>query len=75
MDTLQLPNFKNHPECAIGLMTLETAKFLIDRGCLTIEGARFIFPVKAWPLLPKYAPEGQVLGAQQTYAQMTGGPA
>jgi hypothetical protein len=61
---LQLANFKNHPECSVGLMTLETAKFLIDRGCLTIEGARFIFPIKAWPLLPQFAPEGQVLGAQ-----------
>lgn len=72
MDTLQLPNFKNHPECAIGLMTLETAKFLIDRGCLTIEGARLIFPVKAWPLLPKFAPVGQVLNA---HVSQQGGPA
>lgn len=61
---LQLPNFKNHPECATALMTLEDAKFLINRGWLTIEGARLIFPVKSWSLLPKYAPEGQVLGAQ-----------
>jgi hypothetical protein len=61
---LQLPNFTNHPECATALITLEDAKQLIDRGWLTIEGARMIFPVKAWPLLPKYAPEGQVLGAQ-----------
>lgn len=59
---LQLANFKNHPECATGLMTLEDAKFLIDRGWLTIEGAKMIFPVKAWHLLPKFAPVGQVLG-------------
>jgi hypothetical protein len=61
---LQLANFKNHPECATALMTLEDAKRLIDGGWLTIEGAQMIFPVKAWPLLPKYAPEGQVLGVQ-----------
>lgn len=61
---LQLANFKSHPECATALMTLEDAKRLIDRGWLTIEGAQMLFPVRAWPLLPKFAPVGQVLGAQ-----------
>jgi hypothetical protein len=72
MDTLQLPKFQNHPECAVGVMTLENAKFLIDRGWLTIEGAQMIFPVKAWPLLPKFAPVGQVLNAQKAYVQSRG---
>jgi hypothetical protein len=55
MNTLQLPNFKNHPECAAGAITLDQAAMMIRRGWLTHDGARFLLPPRAWALLPKPA--------------------
>jgi hypothetical protein len=56
MNTIELPQFKSHPECSVGVMTLEDARFLIAQGSLTIEGARYLFPRRAWDLLPKAQP-------------------
>jgi hypothetical protein len=66
MNTLQLPNFKNHPECATALITIKDARHFINRGWLTIEAARHIFPERVWHLLPQFAPEGLVLMADKT---------
>jgi hypothetical protein len=57
MNTVQLPNFKNHPECAAGAITLDQAAMMIERGWLTHDGARFLLPPRAWALLPKPAPQ------------------
>jgi hypothetical protein len=57
MNTVQLPNFKNHPECAAGVITLDQAAMMIERGWLTYDGARFLLPPRAWPYLPKPAPQ------------------
>jgi hypothetical protein len=57
MNTLQLPNFKNHPECAAGAITLDQAAMMIERGWLTHDGARFLLPPRAWALLPKPVPK------------------
>ena len=65
MNTIQLPNFKNHPEHATALMTIKDAKNFINRGWLTIEAARHIFPKRVWHLLPQYTPEGRVLNAHK----------
>ena len=65
MNTVQLPNFKNHPEQATALMTIKDARHFINRGWLTIEAARHIFPERVWYLLPQYAPEGRVLNAHK----------
>jgi hypothetical protein len=51
MARLQLAKFPSHPECAIGIMTLEDAKFLIAQGWLTVEGAQYLLPEKSWDLL------------------------
>jgi hypothetical protein len=56
MQTIQLPQFKSHPECAVGVMTLDDAWLLITQGNLTIEGAKYLFPEKAWDFLPKAQP-------------------
>jgi hypothetical protein len=54
MTQVQLqPQFTTHPECATGVITLEIAETMIQRGMLTHEGARYLFPPKAWALLPK----------------------
>ena len=65
MNTLQLPNFKNHPEHATALMTIKDARHFINRGWLTIEAARQIFPERVWHLLPQFAPEGLMLKAHK----------
>jgi hypothetical protein len=65
MTTLQLPNFKNDPKCATALMTIKDARHFINRGWLTIEAARYIFPERVWYLLPQYAPEGLMLKAHK----------
>jgi hypothetical protein len=56
MQTIQLPRFQSHPECAVGVMTLDDAWLLITQGNLTIEGAKYLFPEKAWDFLPKAQP-------------------
>lgn len=56
MQTIQLPRFQSHPECSVGVMTLDDAWLLITQGNLTIEGAKYLFPKKAWDLLPKVQP-------------------
>jgi hypothetical protein len=53
MSTIQLPQFQSSPESSVGLMTLDDAWFLITQGWLTVEGARYLFPEKAWNLLPQ----------------------
>jgi uncharacterized protein YfaQ (DUF2300 family) len=63
MDTLQLANFKNHAECAAGAITLDQAAMLIQSGDLTLDGARFLLPPRAWPYLPK--PASQPAQAEQ----------
>lgn len=56
MSVIQLPRFESHPECSVGLMTLDDAWRLITQGQLTIEGAKTIFPEKAWVYLPQSQP-------------------
>jgi hypothetical protein len=52
--SLQLPpKFQSHPECSVGIMTLEDAQFLIGQGWLTLEGAQFLFPEGAWDVLAR----------------------
>jgi hypothetical protein len=51
MARLQLAKFPSHPECSIGVMTLEDAKYLIIQGWLTIEGAQYLLPKNSWDLL------------------------
>jgi hypothetical protein len=51
MARLQLAKFSSHPECAIGIMTLEDAKYLIIQGWLTVEGAKYLLPRNSWDLL------------------------
>lgn len=53
MSTIQLPQFKSHPECSVGLLTLDDAWFLMTQGWLTVEGAQYLLPTKAWDLLPQ----------------------
>jgi hypothetical protein len=47
------PKFQPHPECAAGILTLEQAAMMIRMGWLTHEGAQFVLPPYAWPLLPQ----------------------
>jgi hypothetical protein len=57
MTQIQLPpKFKSHPECAAGIITIEQAKFMIDKGWLSLEGARFLLPPQIWFMLPKSKP-------------------
>jgi hypothetical protein len=52
--SLQLPpKFQSHPECSVGIMTLEDAQFFIGQGWLTLEGAQFLFPESAWDVLAR----------------------
>jgi hypothetical protein len=53
MSTIQLPQFQSSPENSVGLMTLDDAWLLITKGWLTVEGAQYLFPEKAWDLLPQ----------------------
>jgi hypothetical protein len=54
MTQVQLPpKFQPHPECAAGILTLEQAAMMIRKGWLTHEGAQFVLPLSAWPLLPQ----------------------
>ncbi|HEY9826768.1 MAG TPA: hypothetical protein V6D19_15105 [Stenomitos sp.] len=53
MCELQLPQFQSHPECAAGLITVDQAIALIQRGWLTLEGAQYLLPPRAWVLLPQ----------------------
>jgi hypothetical protein len=54
MSKVQLPpQFQHHPECAAGVVTIDQAIVMIERGMLTHEGARYLFPPKVWSLLPK----------------------
>jgi hypothetical protein len=55
MSTIQLPQFQSAPESSVGLMTLDDAWILITKGWLTVEGAQYLFPEKAWDLLPQKA--------------------
>lgn len=45
------PPFTNHPENAVGILNVEQANFLIERGYLTEDGARFILPVRCWEFI------------------------
>jgi hypothetical protein len=47
------PKFQPHPECAAGILTLDQAAMMIRMGWLTQEGAQFVLPPRAWPLLPQ----------------------
>lgn len=51
------PRFQSHPEVAAGAITLDQAAMMIERGWLNHDGARFLLPPRAWPLLPKPAPQ------------------
>jgi hypothetical protein len=54
MTQVQLPpQFQSHPECAAGIVTIDQAIEMINRGWLTYEGARWMFPPKVWVLLPQ----------------------
>jgi hypothetical protein len=53
MSVIKLPCFESYPECSVGLMTLDDAWRLITQGQLTIEGAKSIFPERAWVYLPQ----------------------
>jgi hypothetical protein len=58
MTQVQLPpRFQSHPEVAAGVITLDQAAMMIERGWLTYDGARFLLPPRAWPYLPKPAPQ------------------
>ncbi len=58
MTQVQLPpKFQPHPEVAAGAITLDQAVMLMERGWLTYEGACYLLPPRAWPLLPKPAPK------------------
>ncbi len=56
MNPIQLPQFQSHPECSVGVMTLDDAWLLITQGWLTIEGAQYLFPKEAWNFLPQSKP-------------------
>ena len=47
------PHFQPHPENAAGIVTLEQAIFMIKADMLSLEGAYYLLPPHAWPLLPK----------------------
>lgn len=66
MEKLQLPIFQSHPENAAGLLMLDQAIELIKQGHLSLEGARFILPPIAWPLLPE---PKQTQSAPRTWRQ------
>jgi hypothetical protein len=54
MTKVQLPpQFQSHPECAAGIVTIDQAIVMIERGMLTHDGARYLFPPKVWNLLPQ----------------------
>jgi hypothetical protein len=54
MTKVQLPpQFQSHPECAAGIVTIDQAIVMIERGMLTHDGARYLFPPKVWILLPQ----------------------
>jgi hypothetical protein len=53
MTQLKLAKFTSRPECAVAVMTLDDAWFLITRGLLDIDGARYLFPKDAWEFLPQ----------------------
>jgi hypothetical protein len=58
MTQVQLPpQFTAHPEVAAGAITIDQAVMMIRRGWLTYEGACYLLPPRAWPLLPKPAPQ------------------
>jgi hypothetical protein len=59
MARLQLAKFPSHPECSIGIMTLEDAKYLIIQGWLTVEGAKYLLPQKTWELLEPWMRTGK----------------
>jgi hypothetical protein len=60
------PRFQPHPECAAGVLTLDQAAMMIWMGWLTHEGAQFVFPPSAWPLLPQpEQPPAQVKRSQR----------
>jgi hypothetical protein len=56
MNPIQLPQFQSHPECSVGVMTLDDAWLLITQGWLTLEGAQYLFPKEAWEFLPQSKP-------------------
>jgi hypothetical protein len=51
------PKFQPHPEVAAGAITLDQAVMMIRQGWLTYEGACYLLPPRAWPLLPKPVPQ------------------
>ena len=53
MTQLKLAKFTSRPECAVAVMTLDDAWFLITQGLLDIDGARYLFPKDAWEFLPQ----------------------
>jgi hypothetical protein len=53
MTPLKLAKFPSHPECAVAVMTLDDAWFLISKGRLSIEGAQYLFPKESWQYLPQ----------------------
>jgi hypothetical protein len=59
------PRFQSHPECAAGILTLEQAAMMIRNGWLTHEGAQFVLPPIAWPLLPQ--PEQELAQVKRSH--------
>ena len=53
MTQLKLAKFTSRPECAVAVMTLDDAWFLITQGLLDIDGARYLFAKDAWEFLPQ----------------------
>jgi hypothetical protein len=47
------PYFQPHPENAAGIVTLDQAMFMIENNMLSLEGAYYLLPPHAWPMLPK----------------------
>jgi hypothetical protein len=63
MTQVQLPpKFQPHPEVAAGVVTLDQAVMMMERDWLTYEGACYLLPPRAWPLLPKSAETMQPQG-------------
>jgi hypothetical protein len=54
MNSVKLPpRFQPHPEVAAGIITLDQALMMMQSEDLTYEGACYLLPPRAWPLLPQ----------------------
>jgi hypothetical protein len=47
------PEFKPHPEQAVGLISVDDAIRMIELEMLTYAGAYYLLPQHAWVLLPR----------------------